>query len=252
MRLILNIKNNFLDMEQFDANSIAWSGDWSKGERPEGYVSTTQLYSNLKRAGFSMGNALRIRLGQDEGAEALKTHGEIIAKAIAGEPLTKSEVESLLCINKEMMEAMKTFEENQTIMKGPVNDEKPILSSDISIKLERDIQSANDWNKLYESLDTAGKIIGLYERDSESVKRDINKIRAEISEWPTEFVDGLNIKTPALALVTRSLGLRQKVIDLLQLERKETDERLAQEILAGKVSADMPAKILRILDEARG
>ncbi len=101
---------------------VAWQGNWKAGERPVGYVSTTEKRSLLKKNyGFSLTTALKAELGEDYDSIA----GEYMAawkKASSNQPLNKEELAALLLGNSKIIRTMDVFERSNAPIKCPTDE----------------------------------------------------------------------------------------------------------------------------------
>lgn len=127
------------------AEEIVFSGDWSKGERPEGYVSISAKISSLRQMGFNDKEVLKKHFGVGS-EEIILDHNKIMAKARSGAPLSKSDVEYLLKVNKALVGAADEFEKVHRLKKelGMPTEQQTIdaanAASPESLESEKKIQ----------------------------------------------------------------------------------------------------------------
>lgn len=85
----------------FNIPKQGWSGNWAEGERPQGYISTTERLRELSEKGFSPQKAL--------GTPFSLRYLELMEKAKTG-ALEPDETEEFLDRNKTLIASMDEFE----------------------------------------------------------------------------------------------------------------------------------------------
>ena len=87
-------------------------------------------------------------------------------------------------------------------------------------KKDQPFAKANDFMELFEILSRIDAMHGSQKKYNISeVKREINKTRSKVR-------DGAEIEDAGTSYITRSLGLRNKVIDLLEKEKLEREQKV--------------------------
>ncbi len=81
--------------------SAGWQGNWAAGERPEGYVKTTERYRSLRNQGY--------RASVDLGEKFIEEYRALIKKA-QEEGLSGIELSKLLEKNNFFIKAMEDYE----------------------------------------------------------------------------------------------------------------------------------------------